>query len=319
MPMKWSGEKTDRSFNEYSFELSNWANVVDRTGAGFNLLKQAANETSDIDDAWVVDQGLTYSVAEELSRVLSTILVSSTSGGAATTVRMALQVNFGNGFRAWQQLCKWYRPNNTMEASTALAKILSPERQSTVHSLHKAVSEWELRVAEYESRFNRTVDEATKLSAMKRMMPFSILDRYMDTVTTYMDLRSRLANYMSEYISNGVGGKSGPTPMDIGSLDKGEEQKEDNEDPITKLAKKVDELCALDRKGKGKGRTTCRAGRPTSHTPQRRSRRVLAKEPGREKEREKTAREARASVTDQRWFAIIAGALGIQRDSAHRR
>ena len=134
-----------------------------------------------------------------------------------------------------------------------MSLIMKPTRQTSVQGLQKAVSEWELRVAEHESRFNVQIDETTKLSAMKMMMPHAILDRYIDTVTTYLDLKSRLTNYMTEYMSNGMGPKSGPVPMDVGSLESSD-QGEGLDDPISKLTRKVEELCALDRKGKGKSK-----------------------------------------------------------------
>ena len=273
MPLTWSGDKGSRSFGELTFEMLNWASSIDRHGGGAKLMMEAAADVTEVSDDWVSFKEQSNENAWEFCRVLANTLVSITAGTAKNMTRKVLQASPGNGLKAWQSLARWFRPNNAMEASTALTKIMTPERQKTVHDLHRAVAEWELRVVEYEARFNEQVSETTKLSALKMMMPHSVLEKYIDSITSFQDVRARLANYMTEYFSNGCGGKqTGPVPMEIGHVDK--ERVDDAVQPDAKdwkdLAAAVSEqvLCQLGKGGKGASKGGKGGGKTGQDRPQ---------------------------------------------------
>ena len=248
LPVKWTGEKNATPFSEFAFEFGNWLGVLDPTGDAQLLMDGAAKEQTNITDDWVERAKGQFPNAEKVSRAMCSGLTTSTAGMAQTLVRRSLRVEPGNGLRAWQLLNQTYRPRIAMKSSPSITKIIAPKQQTNIAALQAAMAEWELKVAEHENRFNETINDSIKVSALKRMLPPRILDKYLDFAGTYEELRARLMAYVTESISHGMGG-SATVPMDIGSL----ETKPSDEDQDDYTESQWGEwLCSLV-KGKGKG------------------------------------------------------------------
>ena len=93
---------------------------------------------------------------------------------------------------------------------------LPPKRTKNVNELQVAVMQWELTLVEHESKFSDSV----KTAAMRAMLPKDVLKRFLDGPFQYEELRNR--EKLAGQDTNG-----GARPMDIGQIDKSEEEDED--------------------------------------------------------------------------------------------
>ena len=84
----------------------------------------------------------------------------------------------------------------------------------------------ELTLVEYESKFTEGVLDSVKTAAMRAVLPKDMLERFLDGLFSYEELRVHVAAYVGEKLA-GQDAYNGVQPMDIGQLDKSDADDED--------------------------------------------------------------------------------------------
>ena len=212
MPKEFSGKGA--MFSDYVFRMESYMTILDPSGKGGELVRVVAAETRDINDEGIGDLECTYWNVQPLNAALATCLISTTTGEVATLVRRVLQAHPGAGLRAWQELNRWYRPKSAVEGSASMARIIEPGRAKSVTELQKAIMDRELKVAEHEARYGEVVLDSVKVAALKRMLTPEMAERYIEGPNTFVELRSRIANYVGEKLV-----VQSCAPMEIGEID----------------------------------------------------------------------------------------------------
>ena len=59
-----------------------------------------------------------------------------------------------------------------------MAKLISPKRTKNVNELQVAVMQWELTLAEHESKFSEVVVDSVTTAAVRAMLPKDVLERF---------------------------------------------------------------------------------------------------------------------------------------------
>ena len=107
-----------------------------------------------------------------------------------------------------------------------MARLMSPKRTMNVNELQVAVMQWELTLAEHESKFSEVAADSVKTAAMRAMLPKDILERFFDGPVHYVELRNRVSAHVGEKLA-GQDASGGAQPMEIGQVDKSEGEDED--------------------------------------------------------------------------------------------
>ena len=212
MPGMFNGEATE--YTEYIFKMEAYMSTLDPAGKGGEILRAAATEVKDMDDAEVANLAVIYWNVSALDSALASSLITTTTSEVGTLVRRVLQAFPGSGLRAWQELNRWYRPKSAVEGAASMAGIIAPSRAKSTAELQRFIMDWELRVAEHEARHNECVQDSVKVAALKRMMTAEMAERYIEGRSTYPELRSRVAAYVGEKMI-----QQSHVPMDIGEVE----------------------------------------------------------------------------------------------------
>ena len=107
-----------------------------------------------------------------------------------------------------------------------MARLISPKRSKNVNELQVTVMQWEPTLVEHESKFSEVVADSVKAAAMGAMLPKDVLERFLDGVFHYEDLRNRASAYVGEKLV-GQDANGGARPMDMGQIIKSEGEDED--------------------------------------------------------------------------------------------
>ena len=107
-----------------------------------------------------------------------------------------------------------------------MARLISPKRTKNVNELQVAVMQWELTLVEHESKFPEVVADSVKTAATRAMLPKDILERFLDGLFHYEELRNRVSAYVGEKLA-GQDSSGGTQPIDIGQIGKSEGADED--------------------------------------------------------------------------------------------
>ena len=165
LPGMFSGKATE--YTEYIFKTEAYMSTLDPAGKGGEILRTAATEVKDMDDAQVVNFAAIYWNVSALNSALASFLITTTTGEVGTLVRRVLQAFPGSGLRAWQELNRWYRPKPAVEGAASTAGIIAPSRAKSITELQRFIMDWEIRVAEHEARHNECVQDSVKVAALK--------------------------------------------------------------------------------------------------------------------------------------------------------
>ena len=214
MPKDYNGKSV--TFAEFCFKIESYMTALDPSGRGGEIVKKAAELDDVVDDDVLAAWDTEYWHAQPLGAALASCLITTTTGEVATLVRRILRAEPGAGFRAWQELIRWFRPKSVIEGSSSMARIIEPAKCKTVSDLQRAVMAWELKVVEHEARFNEVVPESVKVAALRRMLTPEMAERYMEGPNAYPELRARVGVYIGEKL---VQSGQGAVPMDIGECD----------------------------------------------------------------------------------------------------
>ena len=162
MPGMFNGKATE--YTEHIFKMEAYMSTLDPAGKEGEILRAAATEVKDMDDAEVANLATIYWNVSALNSALASSLITTTTGEVGTLVRRVLQAFLGSGLRAWQELNSWYRPKSAVEGAASMAGIIAPSRAKSIAELQRFIMDWELRVAEHEAQ------DSVKVAAQKRMM-----------------------------------------------------------------------------------------------------------------------------------------------------
>ena len=157
---------------------------------------------------------------------MAAALITCIRGEVATLVRRILSVSPGDGLQAWFAVTHWFKPRSVVEQAASMAKLISPKRTKNVNELQVAVMQWELTLVEHESKFSEVVADSVKTAAMRAMLPKDVLERFLDGLFQYEELRNRVSASVGEKLA-GQDANGGAQPMDIGQIDESEGEDED--------------------------------------------------------------------------------------------
>ena len=221
--------------------------TLDPAGKGGEILRAAATEVKDMDDAEVANLTAIYWNVSALDSALASSLITTTTGEVGTLVRRVLQAFPGSGLRAWQELNRWYRPKSAVEGAASMAGIIAPSRAKSIAELQRFIMDWELRVAEHEARHNECVQDSVKAAALKRMMTAEMAERYTEGPNTYPELGCRVAAYVGEKMI-----QQSHVPMDIGEVEREIEGSDDQIDELRGARKPRRDERSTHQRGLGK-------------------------------------------------------------------
>ena len=117
MPGMFNGKATE--YTEYIFKMEACMSTLYPAGKGGEILRAAATEVKDMDDAEVANLAAIYWKVSALDSALASSLITTTIGEVGTLVRRVLQAFPGSGLRAWQELNRWYRPKSAVEGAAS--------------------------------------------------------------------------------------------------------------------------------------------------------------------------------------------------------
>jgi hypothetical protein len=184
-----------------------------------------------------------------LNRALYNVLAQCTS---ATSGLMVRQAGAGQGLAAWLALTTWFNPVRASDRASSLTMIMNPQNCKDIARLHVALEQWELRVADHESRFNVVIDGDVKIAALLSMLPEDLYNARFKGAdfAEHSQLRSSLVSYMtSKRPTLQVTASHKGDAMDIGEIIVAEKPTPD----IAKQLADMSELLGAFTKGKGKG------------------------------------------------------------------
>ena len=157
---------------------------------------------------------------------MAAALFACTRGEVATLVRRILSADPGNGLRGWHAVTQCFRPRSVVEQASSMAHLMSPKRTRNVNELQTAVIHWELTLVEHMSMFTEVVPDSMKTFAMRAMLPRDMLERFLGWPFNYEEHSLLVSSYVEEKLA-GQERNKGVQPMDIGQLDKSNEDVED--------------------------------------------------------------------------------------------
>ena len=157
--------------------------------------------------------------AERIQNQLYTVLAQLVEGESKEIVRNCESHRF-RGFESWRRLVRRWDPMNLGRKRSILLRVLNqPEHK--LEYLSSAIESWTQDVTRYQQRAKKTIDEDIKTAVLISMCPnplkqhlqlnqnrFDFYDEVLDEITQYLETRR-------------VVQLDKPTPMDIGSLQKG--------------------------------------------------------------------------------------------------
>lgn len=192
-PAMWNGEKGCVPFAEFTHSMHVYLSVLDQDSDPKEWL------------SWVLTLGHAPSKGELLAaggkavllnRALYNVLAQCTS---ATSGLMVRQAGAGQGLAAWLALTTWFNPVRASDRASSLTMIMNPQNCKDIARLHVALEQWELRVADHESRFNVVIDGDVKIAALLSMLPEDLYNARFKGAdfAEHSQLRSSLVSYMT--------------------------------------------------------------------------------------------------------------------------
>ena len=89
-------------------------------------------------------------------------------GAALTTVK---NVTGSNGLDAWRALCALYDPGSRGRQRVRMQQLLQPRKPEQVAQAVEAVERWKYDIREYETKFNKQLDDDVKIGDILAMSP----------------------------------------------------------------------------------------------------------------------------------------------------
>ena len=159
---------------------------------------------------------------KRLSRELFEVLVATTDGEAKMMIR---NVPDQDGVLAWQRL---YRHHNRR----ALARVLRIHREAMHPKPATDISQVISSVMEWEDKWTRMAKEYPsvpvlwKMAALMELCPADVQDMVYQNIDDVHEDYGRLREKIFSWVPNKVAAKGGPTPMDIGRVERHDHETE---------------------------------------------------------------------------------------------
>ena len=158
-PKSWSG---NTPLGEALREVAAWLGYVDPKHEAGKLTQRTTKGTLRATEAWTDGRYAEDDKHVELDYELAA-LADVTEGAARATVLRMTQTEPSHGFVAWQALVDGYAPMSSNDPAIALKPLhATPKRCKDAKELKERLTEWSLKVAEYQHQF-KVIDEAQKV------------------------------------------------------------------------------------------------------------------------------------------------------------
>ena len=189
--------------------MEGYAAVLSRDGQGGALLREVAKLEKCEDNTIETLERTFWSAA------MAAALIACTHGEVATLVRRILTVSPGDGHQAWYAVTHWFKPRSVVEQAASMAKLISPKRTKNVNGLQVAVMQWDLTLAEHESKFSDVVVNSVTTAAVRAMFPKEVLERFSTDLSIAKNFEIVCLHTWEKLAGRDANG--GAQPMDIGA------------------------------------------------------------------------------------------------------
>ncbi len=139
-------------------------------------------------------------------------------GAALTTVK---NVTGNNGLDAWRALCALYDPGSRGRQRVRMQQLLQPKRPEQVAQTVEAVERWGYDIREYETKFNKQLDDDVKIGVILAMSPIAVQNHChlnAPDLKTYGAVRLVVMEYCRAQVDIGI---EMADPMDLSAMWKG--------------------------------------------------------------------------------------------------
>jgi len=200
-----------------------------------DMLQQAKDEEFDPASCeWV-------SLYEKYKSELYGVVVSLTVGEAKSVVRGISESGSNNdGFKALVVLQCRYDKKTKANLLRTFLDVTNPPGIKGVNTIIKSIHAWESKVSVLKSRYDHTLDKDLKIAILVGMMPQEYQDLCMQASLNHANSEDMKYEAMRDHIINIAHQRVEmikPTPMDVGSLNKDENQDEADLDAVSRNTK----------------------------------------------------------------------------------
>jgi hypothetical protein len=151
-----------KEWHDWSFQFT--AYMGSANARAITALKAAATRETAITNEDLHLMGEEY---VEMSTQLYFGLAMLCKGAALTTVK---NVTGNNGLDAWRALCALYDPGSRGRQRVRMQQLLQPKKPEQVAQTVEAVERWEYDIREYETKFNKQLDDDVKIGVILAML-----------------------------------------------------------------------------------------------------------------------------------------------------
>jgi hypothetical protein len=211
----------EKVWRDWHFQVRAAVRAADKQAAEIMEHVERTEEdmtSGDIEDKYMEDDG--DSKIEKLAAEMYDLLCSLTSGEAMTVVRAETEMN---GFLAWRSLCKRYSPMTPARTLAALMDVMNPPKHTDINLILKAIDLWTLKINTLEKDHGEKLSPNMKKAVLLSMLPNDIQDliyQNAEATKTYEETRDRVKAVVNNRLARS---SKGGSPMDIGQIDKKEE------------------------------------------------------------------------------------------------
>jgi len=167
------------------------------------------------DDALPENGGVNAS--QETSACLFDILCQHVEGEALMIIK---SVAGYHGFEAWRRLHRKYSPRTLARRLRLLMAVVNPGKMKSVGEIQSNLNMWEERISQLETQFKeKTISEPLKVAIITSAVPNKVQDYIFsqpEKDPSYAQVREMIITYSSRM-------DSGPNPMDIGAVERGDQ------------------------------------------------------------------------------------------------
>jgi len=183
-------------------------------------------------------EGVNHQLYEKYKSELYGVVVSLTVGEAKSVVRgISESGNNNDGFKALVVLQCRYDKKTKANLLRTFLDVTNPPGIKGVNTIIKSIHAWESKVSVLKSRYDHTLDKDLKIAILVGMMPQEYQDICMQASLNsgdlkYEGMRDHIINIAHQRVE-----MIKPVPMDVGSLNKDENQDETDLDAVNRNTK----------------------------------------------------------------------------------
>ena len=204
-------------------EWEDWSFAFKRTIRSMSIdaykkMVEVERSTEDIEELTELEPSL-----EQRSGELYDALCQFCTGEALSVIK---SVDDMQGMRAWQKLFKKYNPKTMARGVRLLGEVTSPPKVKELRDIEVDVNRWEEKCKTLSTQFKEDLSNNMKIAVFTNMMPISIQDyiyTHVDSEATYESVKDKVR----AVVSNKVAAETGPSPMDVGGVDRCKDHDQD--------------------------------------------------------------------------------------------